>query len=163
MKIFRKWAFFGEKMEIRRATREDIPAIVNANLCIARETENFELDPETVTKGTTAVFDNETRGFYVVAVKDGQVVGNLMITYEWSDWRNKNAYWIQSVYTHPDYRRQGVFKALYEYVEADAKANAGALRLYMDQDNEVARRTYISVGLQPSHYAMFEVDYLQRN
>mmetsp|Transcript_18943 Transcript_18943/g.34272 ORF Transcript_18943/g.34272 Transcript_18943/m.34272 type:complete len:151 (+) Transcript_18943:87-539(+) len=150
-------------MEIRRATIADIPALVNANQCIARETEHFELDVDTLTRGVTAVFDDESRGFYLVAVEDGQVVGSLMITYEWSDWRNKNAYWIQSVYVHQDYRRRGVFKALYNHIEGDAKVHAGALRLYVDEDNVVAQGAYSAVGMRESHYKMFEIDYLERH
>jgi ribosomal protein S18 acetylase RimI-like enzyme len=150
-------------MEVRRATREDIPNLVDANLCIARETENFELNRDTVTMGVTAVFDKEERGFYVVAAKEGQFAGSLMVTFEWSDWRNKNAYWIQSVYVRPEHRRQGVFKALYDYVAADSLANAGALRLYVDHDNEVAQKTYAAVGMEASHYRMYELDYLVKD
>jgi GNAT superfamily N-acetyltransferase len=150
-------------MEVRRATREDIPDLVEANRCIAREVEHFELDRDTVTIGVTAVFDKEERGYYMVATKEGQFAGCIQVTYEWSDWRNKNSYWIQDVYVRPEHRRQGVFKSLYEYVAADTRVNAGALRLYVDQDNVVAQKTYAAVGMSESHYRMFELDYLVKH
>jgi predicted GNAT family acetyltransferase len=85
-----------------------------------------------------------------------------MITYEWCEWRNKYVYWIQTVYVQAEHRRQGVFKAMYDYVAADSRVNAGALRIYVDHDNEVAQRAYAALGMDKSHYQMFEIDYLAR-
>lgn len=146
-------------MTTRPATRADIPTIVTFNLGIAAETEDHQLDPTIVTPGVTRFFDEPAYGFYSVAESTaGDVVGGLLITYEWSDWRNGLFWWIQSVYVHPDHRRTGVFRALHAHVHQLAEADdvACGLRLYADKDNTRAHDTYTSLGFKKTTYLIFE-------
>jgi len=140
---------------IRIAQPSDVSFLVACNAAMARETEHKTLDHDVLTRGTQAVFDDPLRGFYLVAEHDGQPAGCLLITYEWSDWRNGNWWWFQSVYVTPAARRHGVFRALYAEVERRARA-AGAvgLRLYVERDNERAQRTYASLGMEEEPYKM---------
>ena len=101
---------------VGRATTEDVAAIAQFNIAMAAETEDLALDPQTVHAGVAAVVSDDRRGFYLVARSDGKAVGSLMITYEWSDWRNGNLWWIQSVYVVPSSRKQGIFRLLYDTV-----------------------------------------------
>ncbi|MDP4224141.1 MAG: GNAT family N-acetyltransferase, partial [Bacteroidota bacterium] len=102
-------------ISIRKATPADAPAIIDFQLKMAWETEKLELDRETVTKGVTSVFADESRGQYYVADADFQIVASLLITCEWSDWRNCNVWWFQSVYVLPDFRRQGIFRRMFNF------------------------------------------------
>jgi GNAT superfamily N-acetyltransferase len=140
---------------IRAAKVADIAFLVECNAAMALETEHKTLDHDVLTRGTQAVFDDPRRGFYLMAEHDGQAAGCLLITYEWSDWRNGNWWWFQSVYVTPTARRCGVFRALYADVERRARA-AGAvgLRLYVERDNERAQRTYASLGMEEEAYRM---------
>ncbi|MEO8672805.1 MAG: GNAT family N-acetyltransferase [Tahibacter sp.] len=144
-------------MLIRAATRSDIGFLVASNQAMARETEDKHLDAETLQAGIGAVFDAPQRGFYWIAERDGAAVGCLLITYEWSDWRNGDWWWIQSVYVTPEARRHGVFRALYEQIERDARAAPGVigLRLYVEHENERAQRTYQALGMHAEHYHMY--------
>ena len=141
---------------IRAATRGDIAFLVEANAAMARETEDKHLDIATLTRGVTAVFDEPRRGFYLVAERDGRHAGCLLVTYEWSDWRNGDWWWFQSVYVTPEARRHGVFGTMYRHIEAQASA-AGAvgLRLYVEWENERAQRTYAALGMEQEHYHMY--------
>ena len=142
---------------IRRATLDDLPVIVDWNIRLARETENMRLDRDTITRGVRAALSDENKALYFVAEIDGQLVGMLMITYEWSDWRNGNIWWIQSLYVTPELRRRGVFHALYQHVHNLAQSNnVKGLRLYVEQTNTIAQTTYEHVGMTNSHYLMFE-------
>lgn len=142
---------------IRPATPADIPHLVDWNRALARETEGKTLDRDTVRLGVTAVFTEPHRGFYLVAEHDWEAVGSLLVTYEWSDWRNGDFWWIQSVYVAASARRKGVFRALHAEVERRARtAGAAALRLYVERDNERAQKTYSSLGMSPSDYQMYE-------
>ena len=142
---------------IRRATLDDLPVIVDWNIRLARETENMRLDRDTITHGVRAALSDENKALYFVAEIDGQLVGMLMITYEWSDWRNGNIWWIQSLYVTPELRRRGVFHALYQHVHNLAQSNnVKGLRLYVEQTNTIAQTTYEHVGMTNSHYLMFE-------
>jgi GNAT superfamily N-acetyltransferase len=125
---------------------------------MAWETEQKRLDPATVEAGVRGIFENPTRGAYFIAERDGQPVGTLMLTYEWSDWRNGDWWWIQSVYVPPEHRRQGVFRALYQHVWELARATPGVcgLRLYVERHNEGAQRTYESLGMVDAGYRMYE-------
>jgi len=144
---------------IRKATRNDIDIIVHFNSEMAHETENIKLSQQILTKGVTAVFDDSTKGFYIVAECDGTVVGQAMITYEWSDWRNAIVWWIQSVYILPDYRKIGVFRSIFEKIKLLAKeSNACGLRLYVDRDNIIAKKAYNNLGMEESHYDLYEVN-----
>jgi GNAT superfamily N-acetyltransferase len=140
---------------IRPAEPKDVPFLVECNAAMASETEHKTLDREVLARGTRAVFDDPRRGFYLVAELDGDPAGCLLITYEWSDWRNGDWWWFQSVYVTPAARRAGIFRALYAEVERRARA-AGAvgLRLYVERDNERAQRTYASLGMEEEAYRM---------
>ena len=142
---------------IRHAERGDITAVAEWNAAMAWETEQKHLDMQVLTRGVTAVFDEPRRGVYLVAERDGQAVGCLLITYEWSDWRNGDFWWIQSVYVAPEARRGGVFRALYSDVAARAtQAGAVGLRLYVETENERAQNTYRELGMSECHYLMYE-------
>ncbi len=144
---------------VRAATRADVEHVARFNLAMARETEALELDLDTLRAGIGAVLDDPGRGQYRIAERGAEVAGCLLVTYEWSDWRNGEIRWIQSVYVHPDHRRRGVYRALYEDVRREARAaGARALRLYVDRDNAAARRVYETLGMSPSHYAMYEAE-----
>lgn len=146
---------------IRAATRDDIAFLVDANASMAWETEHKRLDRDLLGRGVAAVFDEPRRGFYRVAERDGQAAGCLLITYEWSDWRNGDWWWIQSVYVSPQARRGGVFGALYRDVESQARAHgAVGLRLYVEWENERAQRTYAALGMQQEHYHMYRTGFV---
>jgi ribosomal protein S18 acetylase RimI-like enzyme len=146
-------------VHIRPALPTDAAILAEFNIRIAIETENLVLDPAVIFAGVRALFEVPSRGQYFVAEISGQkqIAGCLMITHEWSDWRNGDIWWIQSVYVHPDFRRRGVFTALYRHVEQAARA-AGAvgLRLYMDEDNLPAQKTYERLGMKLGHYRVLE-------
>ena len=146
---------------VRLARPEDCERLAEGNAAMARETEGRELDSATVAAGTRAVLENPALGFYLVAEEDGRYAGQLMVTYEWSDWRNGHFWWIQSVYTAPACRRRGVFHTLYRWLEKEARSRAGVcgLRLYVDRGNETARRTYAALGMSLCHYDMYETDF----
>lgn len=136
----------------------DAEALVAFNRSMARETEDKELDLETVTAGVSALLEEPARGFYVVARRGGELVGSLMITTEWSDWRCGDFWWIQSVYVCPEFRRQGVYRRLYDFVRAraDQADNICGFRLYVEQDNRRAQQTYEALGMRLSVYRMYE-------
>ncbi len=140
---------------IRTAVPTDVPFLVECNAEMARETEHKTLDRDALTRGTRAVFDDPRRGFYLVAEQDGKSAGCLLVTYEWSDWRNGDWWWFQSVYVVPAQRRRGVFRRLYAEVERRAReAGAVGLRLYVERDNVHALRTYASLGMDEEPYRM---------
>lgn len=145
---------------VRRATAEDIPSLVRFNQGIARETEDLELDEGTLTEGVRRLVAEDRHGFYTVAEIDGRPVGSLMITYEWSDWRNGVIWWIQSVYVIAEHRRQGVFSALYENVQrlAQESGEVRAFRLYVEKENTVAQQTSQRLGMKETYYRLFESD-----
>jgi GNAT superfamily N-acetyltransferase len=143
---------------VRRATADDAALIVDYNLRLALESEDKVLDPAVLAPGVARVLADPTRGRYFVAEIDGRVVGQLMITTEWSDWRNGWIWWIQSVYTDTPARRQGVFRALYEHVVRTAR-NEGdvvGLRLYVENDNHAAQATYLRMGMTSAGYLVLE-------
>jgi GNAT superfamily N-acetyltransferase len=145
-------------MLIREAKPTDAAVVADFNLRLADETENLALNPATVRAGVEALLRDRTRGLYYVAESGGQVVGQLMITYEWSDWRNGNIWWLQSVYVLPKHRGAGVFRALFAHLEqlAAADPEVCTLRLYMHEGNATARRSYEKLGMLPTHYLVFE-------
>ncbi len=145
---------------IRRATPRDAAAIVEFNSLMAEETEHRSLDRKILTKGVRAILTDAEKGLYFLVTNGGEVVGQLMITYEWSDWRNGNFWWIQSVYVKKEYRQQGVFRALYEHVENLAKKKGVCgLRLYVERNNTRAQATYEKLGMKRSVYDMFEKEF----
>lgn len=149
-------------LTIRPAAAGDADLIADFNTAMARETEDKELDAALVRQGVLAVLSRPELGRYLIAEQDGNVVGQLMLTYEWSDWRNGAFWWIQSVYVRPDQRRNGVFRALYQHVEQLARATPGVcgLRLYVEAHNERAIATYRGLGMQPSGHTVFEADWV---
>jgi GNAT superfamily N-acetyltransferase len=149
-------------ISIRAAERADIPFLVECNAAMALETEHKTLDRDVLTRGTQAVFDDPRRGFYLVAELEGERAGCLLITYEWSDWRNGDWWWFQSVYVAKAARRTGVFRALYADVERRARA-AGAvgMRLYVERDNERAQQTYASLGMDEEPYKMLRRGFIE--
>jgi GNAT superfamily N-acetyltransferase len=142
---------------IRKATPADAPDIIDFQLKMAWETEEMALDKETVTKGVNAVFQDQSRGQYYVAEADGKVVASLLITYEWSDWRNCIVWWFQSVYVVPDFRRQGIFRKMYMHIRQLAEENdIAGLRLYVETKNSRAQKTYEALGMSSEHYSFYE-------
>jgi ribosomal protein S18 acetylase RimI-like enzyme len=125
---------------------------------MAWETEGKRLDLATLRRGVRAVLEDPTKGFYLVAVgPEEQVVGQLMVTFEWSDWRDGTIFWIQSVYVAPEARRRGVYRALHEAVLTHARAHRGvAVRLYVEKHNRGAQETYRRVGMSPAIYELME-------
>ena len=150
------------QITVRPATREDVEVLVGFNRAMAAETEDLELDAERLRAGTLAVLVDPARGFYQIAEIDGRAAGMLMITREWSDWRNGTFWWIQSVYVDPAFRRRGVYRAMHEHVVRDARAAADVcgVRLYVERENHRAQQTYQALGMSPSSYAMYEVDFV---
>lgn len=147
-------------LKIRRAERSDAASLVEFNLAMASETEDRALDPATLRSGVDAVFDDPTRGFYVVAENDGAAAGGLLVTYEWSEWRGAPFWWIQSVYVVRAFRGQGVYRALHARVERWAReAGACGLRLYVEKHNSRARRIYEFLGMSETPYDMLEIEF----
>lgn len=155
-----------DSIEVGPARPEDREVIADFNQAMARETENKVLDRPTLLAGVQAVFDNADLGFYLVARdtrsdSDGSVIGCLLITTEWSDWRNGLFWWIQSVYVDPAYRGKGVFSALYAHVRQTARSRPDVcgLRLYVEKENERAHRTYLRLGMIETDYRLLEEEF----
>ncbi|MCA1622254.1 MAG: GNAT family N-acetyltransferase [Acidobacteria bacterium] len=145
-------------MNIRLAQKEDAPALVEFNQAMALETEGKRLEAQILQAGVRAVFDDEKKGFYVVAESNGKITGGLMITFEWSDWRNAWFWWIQSVYILPDLRGRGIYRLLYEFVknQAETRADVCGFRLYVENENANAQKVYEKLGMKQSYYLMYE-------
>jgi GNAT superfamily N-acetyltransferase len=154
-----------DSIEIRNATRDDVAFLRDCNLAMAFESEQKQLAPDVLTRGIVAVFDHPERGFYIVAERDGAAVGSLLITHEWSDWRNGGWWWIQSVYVMPDARRSGVFRAMYREIEARAHKAAGVigLRLYVEKENTRAQATYAALGMEPAYYSLYQREFASQD
>ena len=147
-----------DDLTIRCATVDDAETLARFNEAMAAETEDKTLDPDRVRAGVRAVFDKPEQAFYLVAKRDGSIVGSLMITTEWSDWRNANFWWIQSVYVRPEARRTGVYTALHREVRRRAHDADGVcgLRLYVERDNAAAQAAYKELGMDAPPYRMYE-------
>lgn len=148
-----------DEIKIRRAAARDAAALVEFNQAMALETEGKRLDREILGAGVRAVFEDERKGFYVVAENtNAQIIGGLMITYEWSDWRNKWFWWIQSVYITPNQRGRGIYGKLYEFVKelATEKSGVCGFRLYVETENTNAQKVYEKQGMDQSQYLMYE-------
>lgn len=145
-------------MLIRLAEPQDAETIAEFNTRLAAETENKHLDPATIRTGVRALLADPHHGRYFVAVIDGKIVGQMMHTREWSDWRNGEIWWLQSVYIHSDYRRNGVFRALYRHLAelAEQSSQVVGLRLYVEEHNSKAIEAYQSLGLKLAGYAVME-------
>jgi ribosomal protein S18 acetylase RimI-like enzyme len=151
-----------ERRAIRRAIPEDAKTIAAFNAAMALETEGKELDLALVEAGVRGLFADRGRGFYLILEKDDAPAAQLMVTYEWSDWRNGVFWWIQSVYVKPQFRRQGLYRALYDHLKAEAEKaeDVCGIRLYVEHENLGAKKTYEALGMKAAHYAMYEVDFV---
>ena len=136
----------------------DAEELAEFNSNIARETEGVELIPEVIGAGVRAMIDNPQMGFYLVIELDNGIQASLMVTTEWSDWRNGMFWWIQSVYVRPAYRRQGLYRELYARVKemAEQEPAVCGFRLYVERDNVNAQNTYQSLGMSETDYKMYE-------
>jgi len=145
-------------MRIRLARRRDAPVLVAFNRAMALETEAKDLFPDVIGAGVRRLLARPASGFYVVAERSKQVIGALLITKEWSDWRNGDFWWVQSVYVLPEHRGRGVYRRLYRHVQrlAARQRSVVGFRLYVDHDNARARRVYRSLGMKETRYAVFE-------
>jgi len=142
----------------------DIDSIVQFQADMAMESEGSVLNKEKVTKGVTATMLDDSKGIYWVVKYEGRTIGSLMITREWSDWNNEWYWWIQSVYVVPEFRKQGVYKAMYQKVKDAAKENnVSQIRLYVDKTNHSAQKVYQNLGMHESHYLMYEENLKNQN
>lgn len=143
---------------IREAIPNDIPVIIDFQQKMAWETEQVKLDPAILKEGVKNLFQNANRGKYYVAEENGVVVGSLMTTYEWSDWRNGTVLWIQSVYIIKSHRGKGIYKGMYEYIQEMVKKSVDlrGIRLYVDKTNKPAQQVYEKLGMNGEHYQVFE-------
>lgn len=149
--------------QVRDARAGDLPAIAECNRLLALETEGKALDAGILAAGVGRLLSDPTLGRYFVAESPGGIIGQAMVTREWSDWRNGLFWWLQSVYVHEGHRGQGVFRSLCRHVEALARADAGVcgLRLYMEQNNAPARSAYAALGFQEGSYRIFEKQWVR--
>jgi GNAT superfamily N-acetyltransferase len=145
-------------VHVRDAIASDLAFLVESNAAMALETERKRLDSETLMRGVAGVLQAPARGFYLIAERDGQVVGCLLVTREWSDWRNGDWWWLQSVHVVPAARRLGVFRALHAEVERRARDTPDVIgvRLYVEGENRRAQATYRSFGMNETGYRLFE-------
>jgi GNAT superfamily N-acetyltransferase len=145
-------------ISIRKSTREDIPVLADFQLRLADETENVKLDRSLVVKGLESLFGDPSKGQYFTALYNDEIAGCHLITYEWSEWRNSNVWWLQSVYVKESHRKHGIFRAMYAnlltLIENDPDVNG--LRLYVDKTNSRAQEVYKSLGMNGEHYTVFE-------
>ena len=150
------------KIAVRNATADDIDSLVAFQQAMAHETEGKTLNAELLRQGINTVFNSPDKGFYLIAEAEGRVVGGLLMTYEWSDWRNATFWWIQSVYVDAQRRRKGVYRAMHDYVYdiASSRDDICGIRLYVERSNHVAQQTYASLGMSKSHYDLYEIDFV---
>jgi len=147
-------------MRVRDAKPGDAPTIALFNAEMAEETEGRRPDEAVLRRGVERGLERPELCRYWVAEQDGQIVGQVMVTFEWSDWRDGVVWWLQSVYVAPERRRTGIFRALYQHVEREARAaEAVGLRLYVERDNTRAHRTYETLGMLRTDYLVYETDW----
>ena len=147
-------------IRVRPAASSDLDFLVQGNGRMAWETEHLRLDEARLRNGVAALLADPSKGFYLIAEIDGRPAGQMMITFEWSDWRNATFWWIQSVYVLEEFRQRGMFRSLYDYVESEARRRDElcGLRLYVETANRRAQETYRRVGMREADYRMFELD-----
>lgn len=143
---------------VRAATSKDVASLVQFNLAMAAETEDKGLDEAVLKRGIETLMANPIDGHYLVAEREGEVAGSLMVTFEWSDWRCGRFHWIQSVFVAAEHRRKGVYQAMHQSVLDTARAtpNCCGIRLYVERDNGGAQATYLSLGMVETGYKLFE-------
>ncbi len=146
-------------ISIRLAGSADTAVIVEFNRLLALETEGKVLEIPTLTRGVAACLADPMKGLYYLAESNGEAVGQIGLTYEFSDWRDGWFWWIQSVYVAREFRRQGVFRALYEHVHQAARSDATVvgLRLYVEKSNHIAKQTYLGLGMRESEYDLLDL------
>jgi GNAT superfamily N-acetyltransferase len=146
------------KAPVRLGQLSDAAVLAEFNRAMARETEGKDLPLERVRAGVETLLKNPNLGFYVVAMHEGKPVASLMVTTEWSDWRNGAFWWIQSVYVRPEFRRRGIFRDLYAFVKSLAadEPDVCGFRLYVERENSGARKTYEALRMQETPYRMYE-------
>lgn len=147
-----------DKIIIRLANSHDVDVLTEFNIDMALETEGKELPPEVVFSGVKRLLNNPHYGFYIIGEKEGVPAGSLMVTTEWSDWRDGVFWWIQSVYVKPQFRMQGIFRKLYGFIrsKAEHEPNVCGLRLYVERNNIQAQKAYKAHGMAETHYKIFE-------
>ena len=145
-------------IQIRPGKERDCETLARFNVAMAHETEGKKLRHDVVASGVRQMLRHPERGFYIVAEADSSLIGSLMVTAEWSDWRNGFFWWIQSVYIDPGHRRKGIFRSLYGHVKtmAEERDDICGFRLYVEQENRAAQATYASLGMQETSYRMYE-------
>jgi ribosomal protein S18 acetylase RimI-like enzyme len=145
-------------MLIRRAIIKDAEKIARNNVLLAKESENTKIDYEKTLEGVKSLIDDETKGFYLVAEENGEIIGQVMITYEWSDWRARQIWWLQSIYVGKNWRRKGIMKAMINEIHQMA-ANKGVvvLRLYVHEKNVAAIKAYENIGMKKAPYVIYEM------
>jgi ribosomal protein S18 acetylase RimI-like enzyme len=145
-------------MIIRLAGAGDAQVLIEFNAAMALETEGKQLLPEVIGAGVRSLLERPASGFYLLAEEDAQIVGSLLVTKEWSDWRKGDFWWIQSVYVLPEWRRKGVYKRLYRHVQALAAEDPAVcgFRLYVERENLRAQATYRALGMKETRYLVFE-------
>ena len=144
-------------MNIRKAILGDAEAIATQNILLAKESEQLILYVKTVFAGVNALLSDKKKGFYIVAEEDNEIIGQMMITFEWSDWRNANIWWIQSVYVQKKWRKKKIFTKLFDYIQQQAcQHHVSILRLYTYESNTVAQAVYQQIGMQKEPYMFYQ-------
>ncbi len=145
------------KLTITKASIDDKDFIIQAQKEMALETEGVELNPDRVGAGVAAVFSDSHKGQYWISKLNDEIVASLLVTREWSDWRDTYVWWIQSVYVRPSFRGQGIYKKMYQHLQAEARSfGVAGIRLYVDKTNVLASQVYQKLGMQNQHYDLFE-------
>lgn len=147
-----------EKIIIRKAVAEDAETIIQFNINMAKETEEIDLPYEKISSGVKGLFSKPEYGFYIVAEVDNEIAASLMITYEWTDWRNGIFWWVQSVYVKKEFRRKGIYSKMYQWVKEQVQneKEVFGFRLYVEKENKVAQKTYESLGMKETVYKLYE-------
>lgn len=145
-------------IEFRKSTLQESDIIATFQILMAKETEGIDLDPEVCKQGVSAVFKDSSKGVYYICKVEDRIVASLLITFEWSDWTNKNVWWIQSVFVEKEFRGRGIYKGLYSYIKGLAiKDNTvRGIRLYVDHNNSKAQQVYLNLKMNNNHYDLFE-------
>lgn len=145
-------------IQVRTTTLADAQTISDFNQLMALETENKRLPDSVISRGVTRLMERPEYGFYLIAEKDTQTAGTCMVTTEWSDWRDGLFWWVQSVYVKPDFRKQGVYTAMYRHIQklAATEPDVYGFRLYVEKDNTVAQKTYEALGMKATDYLLYE-------
>jgi ribosomal protein S18 acetylase RimI-like enzyme len=151
-------------MNIRKANLSDVEVIASQNILLAKESEEISLSIDTVLPGVIAVLSDKSKGFYVLAEENKKIIGQVMITYEWSDWRNTNIWWIQSVYVQKKWRTKGIFSKLFQYILKQAQTNqVKIIRLYVHENNKAAQKIYQKIGMKTQPYVFFQHNIIKIN